>query len=230
MDVRELQARLAASGRYQGAIDGLYGKQTQDGVLLAMTDGPDTRLKPGDIAACAARLGAEPAAVAAFATVESAGDGFSEGRPVILFEGHRFSRATGGQFDKRFPSVSWPGWDRTRYPKDQATRWLQVVVAVGLDVDAGFASASYGRFQVLGENFKACGFNTAYDFAEAMARDEGAQLLAFEHFVAARHLVDALRAKDWPTLADGYNGMASALNHYADKLASAYQKALAHVP
>lgn len=228
MDVRELQGRLAASGRYSGAIDGMYGTQTRAGVLAAMTDGPDTKLQPKDIAACAQRLEVEGAAIDAFASVETAGSGFSEGRPTILFEGPVFSRLTGHKFDGSYGSVSWPKFDRTRYPASQAQRWSQLVYAAGLDIDAAFSSASYGRFQIMGENFKACGFNTPFDFAERMAQDEVGQLLAFERFITSSGLVPALKARDWDALARGYNGPSYKLNNYADKLASAYLEASRH--
>lgn len=222
MDIRALQAVLAQSGRYHGALDGLYGPQTGAAVMLALADGPDTPLTLDDYIASAGRLECEARAIHAFATVESGTDGFAEGRPVLLFEPHRFSRATKHRFDVQYPDVSYPVWTPKRYPRSQAARYAQLVKAVGLDVDAGFASASYGKFQILGENATRCGYSTALAFAIGMARDERAQLVAFERFIISGGLVADLRAKRWANLAKGYNGTAFRENGYDDKLAAAY--------
>jgi len=223
--IKELQARLRASGRYRGELDGLYGPLTRAGVMIAMTDGPDTLLNAQDFADSAARLGVTPAHVRAVTIVESSGAGFASGRPVLLFEPHRFSKATQRRFDTIAPLVSYPKWDRTKYPKTQGDRYEQLLVAVGLDVDAGFASASYGRFQILGENYAACGFVSPFEFAVAQAHDERTQLRSFEHFIYANGLVDALRVNDWDKFARGYNGTAYRENGYHAKLAAAFRAA-----
>lgn len=224
MNIRDLQERLKASGRYAGAIDGDYGPASRAAVLQAMTDGPDTQLSGADFAASAARLGVTVGKIRAVTEVESSGAGFAKGRPVLLFEPHRFSRATQHRFDTAAPDVSYRTWDRARYPKSQDGRYEQLVKAVGLDVDAGFASASYGRFQILGENFKACGYADAFAFAEAQAFDEATQLKAFEAFVTANGLADELRRGDWAGFARGYNGTAYAVNKYDTRLAAAAAK------
>lgn len=223
MDHFELQRALADSGRYTGKIDGVCGPKERDAIMLALTDGPDTKLTAADYAKSAKRLGCAPAAVQAFATVESAGGGFEDGRPKILFEPHRFSRATQGRFDKDFSSISYPKWDPKKYPRGQDLRYAQLVKAVGLSIDAGFASASYGKFQILGENFKVCGYASPFDFAVAQAQDEAEQLAAFEGFIIGNGLRKPLIALDWQTLADRYNGTASRLNDYAGKLRRAYE-------
>jgi hypothetical protein len=55
-------------------------------------------------------------------------------------------------------------------------------------VDAGLSAASYGAFQILGENHKACGYATPFDFVLAMCQTEGAQLAAFVNFLKANRL------------------------------------------
>jgi hypothetical protein len=224
MTVEGLQSLLAAAGRYRGAIDGQFGPKTEGAVLTAMTDGPDTKLIPADYRAAAETLGCEPAAVRAFAEVESAGEGFMLGRPVLLFEPHRFSAATKHRWDATHPNVSYPDWDPKRYPKPQGTRYGQLLEAAKLDIDAAFASASYGKFQILGENYRLCGYVSAFAFAVGMAKDEQAQLAAFVRFIINRGLADDLQAKRWDTLARGYNGTAYRQNGYDMKLADAYER------
>lgn len=224
MDVRALQARLAGHGAYAGAIDGLYGPKTRQAVFKALTDGPDLALTDTDAEVAAARLRVDTAKVWAVYEVESSGSAFIDGRPTILFEPHRFSRATGHRFDKSHPAVSYRSWNRTKYPRHQLGRWEQLLTAVGLDVDAGFASASYGGFQILGENYEACGATSPWSFAWRQAQTEGDQLEAFVMFVESMGLAPALRRGDWAAFAKGYNGSAFKLNRYDEKLAAAYQR------
>lgn len=222
MTIKELQRLLRDSGRYTGEIDGKYGPLTAGAVLLAMTDGPDTRLTVTDVSQSAHRLGVPVAHIKAVIAVESAGAGFSpDGLPVILFEPHRFARSTRHRFNKSNPRVSYSAWGAKPYPASQGGRYAQLLEAVGLDVDAGFASASYGKFQVLGENHADCGYASSFELAAAMARDERTQLRAFEGFINMRGLVAPLRAGNWPVFAKGYNGTGYRENRYDERLAEA---------
>lgn len=224
MNVLDLQRALRALGHDPGVADGVYGPRTRAAVLAALEDGPDTPLGAADIEWLAGSLDLTPRHIRTVWSVEASGAGFSAGRPTILFEPHRFSRATGHRFDAGHPEVSYRVWDRTRYPKGQAARYAQLVQAVGLDVDAGFASASYGAFQILGENHRLCGYDTPFAFAHAQSRTESAQLDAFLDFIRARRLDDELRRLDWAAFADGYNGTASRKNRYAERLARAWER------
>lgn len=224
MNLSDLQARLKAKGYYSGVVDGLYGPMTKAAILRDLTEGPDTRLTDQDYFASATRLGLTPAHVMAIKSVESAGHGFEAGRPLILFEPHRFSKATGHRFDGVAPDVSYPTWDAKRYPGGQDARYAQLLKAIGYSVDAGFASASYGLFQVLGENYAICGFANPYEFASAHARDEATELQAFEKFLIGNSLVHYLQAKNWLAFALRYNGPLAEKQGYPQKLAAAYAR------
>lgn len=224
MDVAQLQRRLAEHGCFAGAITGAYDQATRDGVLRALTNGPDYRLEQLDAESAAERLDVDAAKVWTIYDVESSGAAFIDGRPTILFEPHRFSRATQHRFDGSHPQVSYRSWDRTKYPRTQAGRYEQLLTAVGLDVDAGFASASYGGFQILGENYEACGAANPWAFAWRQAQTESDQLEAFVSFVIQRGLAPALRRGDWAAFAKGYNGTSYRLNRYDERLAAAYER------
>jgi len=222
----ELQAHLKATGRYAGEIDGLWGRLTEAGILLILTDGPDTALTEADFVASAARQRLSVAQVKAVTKVEANGAGFFDGRPKILPEPHRFSKNTARRYDSSHPTVSYPSWGARPYPKTQDDRYDQLLAMIRLDVDAGFASASYGRFQIMGENHKACGYGSSMEFAQAQARDELTQLVAFEWFLQSTGLVDKLRActSDPATcrpFCRGYNGTGFEKNAYDVKLAAA---------
>lgn len=224
MDQKSLQRRLSSLGFYAGAIDGVIGPISKDAIIQCMTDGPDYPVTTTDIALAASMLGVEHAKIWAVYEVESSGDAFVNGRPTILFEPHRFSKATGHRFDSSHPSLSSRSWNRNLYPRTQAGRWQQLVDAVALDVDAGFASASYGAFQILGENFAVCGAYDPWAFAWRQAQTEGDQLDAFVRFVEGRGLKGALQRGDWAAFARGYNGTAYRSNHYDERLKEAYER------
>lgn len=225
MDLLELQTRLKRSGRDPGDLDGKWGPKTRAAILTALEDGPDTKLTRADLEAAAKRLGVDVPAMIAVDQVEANGAGFQDGFPKILPEPHRFSKATKGRFDRTHPAVSYPTWGVRPYPKTQEARYDVLMQMVRLDVDAGFASASYGRFQIMGENHRMCGYSSAFEFAVAMARDEATQLRAFEMFLVAKGLQAPLARHDWATFARGYNGTGYKKNAYDVKLATAYRAA-----
>jgi hypothetical protein len=175
-----------------------------------------------DFEAVAGRLNCEWEAVAAVAEVESGPlGGFGpDGRLIILFERHLFSRKTNSQYDQSHPTIS----NRTPggYPRSQADRWAQLTQAYALNAEAALESASYGRFQVLGQNYPNLGMANAHEYVSKLARSERDQLEAFEGFVRANGLVDELQRKDWAGFASRYNGPGYAANQYDVKMAEAY--------
>ena len=181
-------------------------------------------LKRADFEAVAARLGCEWEAVAAVAEVESGplGGFAADGRPIILFERHLFSRKTNHQYDASHPTVSntTPGG----YPRTQADRWAQLATAYSLDPEAALQSASYGRFQVLGQNFGNLSLANAHEYVSKISKSEKDQLEAFEGFVRANNLADELQRKDWAGFARAYNGPGYAANQYDTKMSNAYTR------
>jgi len=181
-------------------------------------------LRRADFEAVAARLGCEWEAAAAVAEVESGRLGAfnPDGTPVILFERHKFSRKTSRQYDGSHPSISNP--NSGGYPRTQAERWAQLELAFSLDPEAALQSASYGRFQVLGENFGNLGMANAHEYVAKMARSERDQLEVFEGYITANGLADELRDKRWADFARRYNGPGYAENAYDVKMAEAYAR------
>lgn len=224
MDLTTLRRRLVALGQQPGAEGAPFGAADREAIAAAMRDGPDYRLDAHDIEDAADRLSVDAAAVWAVWDVEGCASPFVDGRPTILFEPHRFSRATGHRYDASHPKISSLKWNRALYPASQVGRWAQLLEAVSLDVDAGFASASYGGFQILGENYAVCGATSPWSFAWAQAQTEADQLDAFLRFVEAKGLAGALRRQDWATFARGYNGSAYRENRYDTRLAAAFSK------
>lgn len=173
----------------------------------------------------AKRLGCEPAAVRAVAEVESNGSGFlADGQVKILFEPHIFSRRTGGRFDKSHPDISYPKWDRARYGAGGQHQHNKLQRAAALDRDAAIESASWGAFQIMGFNWKVCGYGSLQAFINDVSLSADGQLRAFVGYCIGRGLADELQRKDWVGFASAYNGPGYAANQYDSKLAAAYRR------
>lgn len=173
----------------------------------------------------AKELGCEVAAIKAVASVESGGrSGFMKDgiTPKILFEGHWFHKLTNGRFtNNENANISYPRWIRKYYKENQHNRLQK---ASKLNRDAALKSASWGKFQVMGFNYKISGFKTLQEFINSMYESERGHLMAFVAFVKHRRLDDELRRKDWAGFAYGYNGSGYKKNRYDEKMESAYNK------
>lgn len=169
-------------------------------------------------------IGCDVRAVKAVCKVEAPRGGFlASGEPAILFERHIFSRLTNRRYDNTAPDLSnkTPGG----YSGGQAEH-KRLARAAALDRNAALKAASWGKFQILGSNFKQAGFGSLQEFINAMYVSERTQLEAFVSFIKADlRLVAALRNRDWKTFARIYNGPNYAINKYDTKLATAYMEA-----
>ena len=181
--------------------------------------GKATPLDDQAIEAAATKLGCSVAAVRAVIDVESRGGFFPDGRPKILFERHYFSRLTKRKHDASHPHISLPKWGGY---KGGTPEYDRLGEAIKLDRDAALRSASWGLFQIMGDNYKICGFGSAEDFVKAMVSGEAAHLDAFVAFVKKNRLDDELIRLDWAGFARGYNGPAYKANKYDTKLHAAY--------
>lgn len=179
-------------------------------------------LSESDYQDAATKLAVEVAAIKAVAEVESGQHGafLPTGEPVILFERHLFHRLTNGQFDHDHPGVSNPipgGYGKV---SEQHTRLQE---AVALNRDAALKSASWGRFQVLGNNWQDLGYANLQEFVTAMYSETG-QLESFVRFIQHNGLVGALQNHNWGQFARRFNGPAFEKNDYDKKLAQAFTK------
>lgn len=210
-----------ASSIFRASAPLVLDSDTDVGSLFHACLNPATGLSDAAYDEAAAALGVDVAAIKTVADVETSGaafDGF--GRPRILFERHYFHRLTSGRYDLAHARVSAKA--AGGYGKFSA-QYGKLEEAYALDADAALRSASWGRFQIMGDNFIAAGFASSKDFVKAMTRSEEAQLRAFVHFVSSRKtMADALRKKDWAAFAKAYNGPGYKKNLYDTKLDAAY--------
>lgn len=219
----ELQQRLAESGHYTGPVDGV--SCPKDALLAYLTDGEDLKLTDADFPWAADQLSVPVAYVRALYEVESSGNPFIDGRPVILFEPHIFSKLTGHRYDNSHPKLSSRTWNRALYPRLQSDRYIQLIDAICLDPLAGFGAASYGGFQILGSNYARCNAKDAMAFAWQESQSVGDQLSHFVEFIKSDPILwQALRAGNWVQVAKRYNGTAYYKNRYDVRLAQAVRK------
>jgi hypothetical protein len=195
-----------------------------------MVDEPQRTLTDADFARAAKELNVEEAAIRAVAEVEAAGAGFlPDGRPSILYEAHIFHKETGGKHagakDRRGVALSSPSWNKNLYGATGAAQHARYEDARALNPDAANKACSWGTFQILGQNHKACGFDSSQEFVDAMwTGGASAHLDAFVKFIKANNLDGSLRNKQWATFARGYNGPGYAQNAYDKKMAAAYAR------
>lgn len=183
----------------------------------------------------------EPASLLAAAVVESADSGFlPDGRPKILFEGHKFwkhisDKHKAGKLDfgpEKFatenPEILYPSYTRKHYLGGTG-EYTRLEKAKLIDRDSALLSTSWGKFQILGENYKLAGFDTIDEFVDAHQKTGKEHLDAFIRFISnARYngtpLIEYLKNKDWQKFARGYNGPAYASNQYDLKLEESYAR------
>lgn len=167
-------------------------------------------------------LHCEVACVKAVAEVESTGNGFlSNDLPKILFEAHKFHELTGGIYDKKFPNISSPVWNKALYMGGQK-EYSRLAQAKQLNETAALLSTSWGKFQIMGFNFKLCGYNSVQQMVEQMQLSECNHLIAFVMFLKSTGLDKHLITKEWALFAEGYNGNGYKQNNYDTKLQTAY--------
>jgi hypothetical protein len=177
-------------------------------------------------------LSCEAAALRAVGSVEAGQLGAfnDDGTPVILFERHKFEKHTNGRFHgERLPNtnaewgvISWPTWGGYG---PTSVQHAKLAYAVTLDRVAALKSASWGLFQILGENYAAAGFADLQGFINAMYRDVDEHLRALVMFIRnTPRLHQALKARDWPIVAFHYNGPKFVENRWDSKMAAAYER------
>ena len=182
------------------------------------------KLSEADYQNAADLLGVEVACVKAVTSVESSGGGFyASGLPKILFEAHVFARQTAQKYNISNPKISSAKWNKALYAGGEK-ELNRLKEAMTLDESAALRSASWGLFQILGINHKACGFNSVQEFVTAHVESEAKQLDAFVKFLKANKMDVSLRNKNWQAFAKAYNGPAFKSNSYDTKLEAAYNK------
>lgn len=193
-------------------------------------------LTPGDWIGAAWFLGCDVPAIQAVAQVEAPRGGYlPDGQVTILFERHIFHRLTGGRHVGAQAPVPAKYADAGLISDPSPTppggygpasiQHIRLGAAVELDREEALQSASWGRFQIMGFNWRRAGYESLQDFVNGMINGgEAEHLRAFCCFVRSdAELRQAIRDRDWSTVALLYNGPAFAEHNYHGRIAKAYQ-------
>jgi hypothetical protein len=160
----------------------------------------------------------------AFMDVESAGSGFdSQDRPKALYEPHVAYRNSKGAVRNKLVAagLAYPKWGTKRYPKSSYSR-IEKCMAISPTV--ALLSTSWGLTQILGENYRICGFSSPAAMVRAFMDDEAEHLEATVKFLVANGIDDDLRDHNWAVVARVYNGPGYKKHNYDGRMAAAYAK------
>lgn len=172
----------------------------------------------------AAKHGLDPKLARAVIMVESAGNGFANGKLIARFEPRVWLtmklpeelRETGKLL---FAYGNRPDQDRISlggvwrpFHGNNALEHLAIALASAVDRESAIESASYGLPQMMGFNATMVGYRDAAQMVEAFTRSEEAQVDAFFAYCekkrnATRSALDALRQRDFVEFARLYNGI-----------------------
>jgi hypothetical protein len=189
-------------------------------------------ISKADIDAAAGELKCEPGLIYAIARQESAHSSFIKiGNrivPTILYERHQFAKRSNHEYDKCYPDISGIAYKRARknkkgewkeiksgkvvsendiYGSGGVAQYKRLVKAYQLNQDAALKSCSWGKFQIMGFNYKDSGFKDVKDFVRAMSRSDAEHVKAFLKFAKSNQiLLGGLQNKEFEEIAKGHNG------------------------
>lgn len=188
--------------------------------------GPARPITASDVADQAQFYQIELAALRAVMAVESRNSGYdAKRRPIILFEPHVLYRnLTGKQRQEAVRiGIAYKNWGQQPYPKGSDAQYVRLAEAIKINEEAAYRAVSIGMGQVLGENYKAAGCDSARQMFEQAAVSEANQLKHMIGFIIAKGLRDDLNRHDWAGFAAGYNGKGQ-VPKYSKWLANEYAK------
>lgn len=93
------------------------------------------------------------------------------------------------------------------YAYRNAYQYKRLWKAYQLDSSAALQACSWGKFQIMGFNYQAAGFQSVALFVRAMSRSDAEHIKAFLKFAKANpRLSEGLRSKNFEKIAAGHNG------------------------
>lgn len=207
--------------------DGIVGFNTWKALHLTKAE----KISAEDYKFAAFLLDCEVKALKAVVQVETGGLGgfLSNGLPPILFEGHVFWKELQARginpesVKKGNEDILYKTWTKSHY-KGGVAEWPRLEKARKIDLDAANASASWGIFQIMGNNYKAAGCVSVSDFVKQNMKGEVHQMFLGVTFIKNNaNILKALQKKDWTNFAKYYNGSGQ-VSTYSTRLKQAYNK------
>lgn len=165
-------------------------------------------------------LNVEKEVLYAVAETETKGNPFISGikpkQAKILFERHYLHRLAGAKltaerikfYEENYNDVFSSKQGNYNWDVEGINQIPRLKKAKEIDKDAAIMSCSWGKFQVMGEYYDKA-YNNAEDLEKAQNMCEIQQLYYFKIFikkVKGKKLIDAMKNKDWESIAYYYNG------------------------
>lgn len=86
-------------------------------------------------------------------------------------------------------------------------QYKRLLIAYKLNQEAALQSCSWGKFQIMGFNYKVAGFASVKEFTKAMSLSDAEHMKAFLKFAKSNPtLLEGLQNKDYEKIAEGHNG------------------------
>lgn len=215
-------------------VDGIVGPASWTRIIyLGRKRISNSIIQEQDYENAANALGVEVEVVKAIKDVESSGSGYVfSNHPKILFEGHVFWKQLKNihiePSNHKDNDILYSTWTKDHYKGDVA-EYVRLQKARQININAANASASWGLFQIMGNNYKLCGCDSISDFVKRMCMSESEQLMLFVEYIKKRKLHQYLKPDHtgnipWAEFARRYNGAGYEKNKYHIKLKEAYEK------
>lgn len=181
----------------------------------------------------AGRYGIDENILGGFVLVESSGSGFANGKVKIRLENHHFLKGDAAQYKGIFFDYGSPSYKGHIYRKDSKDAWINCHqnqaqendafdFAISLNPARAYEATSMGLAQIMGFNYKRCGYSSARNMYNDFATGETAQLKGLIHFIASDpNLLKACQNNNYRIMASLYNGSGN-VNIYAPKIEKAY--------
>lgn len=142
----------------------------------------------------------EPTALLAFISVETGGKGFDDitGKIIIQFEP--------AWFRKKAPYTPSGKWSVNGVER-QAKEWEAFNDAFRKNPDAAMQATSIGIGQIMGFHYARLGFKSVGDMWDDAKKGIERQMFQLIKFISTDiHLINAIKAHNWDTVATIYNG------------------------
>jgi hypothetical protein len=195
--------------------------------------------------ALAAHTGIELAAALAIWFVESGGQPFIPGRPILRFENHKLFSCWGKNDPARYDAFFQHGgrkgvpgktFENHKWRRSESAPWTTFHGSQNAEYEVfefasklagreqGCISSSFGGPQILGSNYAMLGYASATELFEAFAESERAHVFGFFDFCAQCKLLEHACNQGWSAFAKGYNGPGNA-DIYGTRIADAFAAA-----
>lgn len=230
------------------AVDGKAGRNTLallDSTVSGLT--ADNSTTPGSsftsfkqrhgaiIKSYATQYGIDENILGGFLLVESSGSGFTNGKVKIRLENHHFLKGDAARYKGIYFDYGSPSYKGHIYRKNGSDIWMSChqnqtqendafAFAISLNPAKAYEATSMGLAQIMGFNYKRCGYSSAQEMYDDFATGEAAQLKGLICFIASDlNLLKACQDKNYRTMASLYNGSGN-VNIYAPKIEKAYKE------